>query len=117
VEGDDAVPSQVQIQCECAFTYQNALFQKNLTDARVVNPNDVDTASDIGGGAQRWQGQSAVLPDKSDMHLGRERPPIFRAPNLGRRVAEAVAHAPDASVTATDSRAGHDVRGKHRRAL
>ena len=28
------------------------------------------------------------------MHLGRERPPIFRAPNLDRRVAEGVAHAP-----------------------
>jgi hypothetical protein len=27
------------------------------------------------------------------MHLGRERPPIFEAPNLDRRVAEGVAHA------------------------
>ena len=33
--GDGAVPSQAEIQCECAFTYMNALLRTNLTDARV----------------------------------------------------------------------------------
>jgi hypothetical protein len=48
-EGDDAVPSQVEIRCGCAFTYMNAVFRKNLTDALAVVANDVDTASDTGG--------------------------------------------------------------------
>ena len=32
-EGDDAVPSQVEIRCGCAFTYMIAVFRKNLTEA------------------------------------------------------------------------------------
>jgi hypothetical protein len=40
------VPSQAEIQCECAFTYMNAVFRKNLTDALAVDANDIDTASD-----------------------------------------------------------------------
>jgi hypothetical protein len=43
------VPSQAEIQCECAFTYMNAVFRKNLTDALAVDTNDLDTASDAGG--------------------------------------------------------------------
>jgi hypothetical protein len=46
--GDGAVPSQAEIQCECAFTYMNAVFRKNLTDASAVDANDVDTACDSG---------------------------------------------------------------------
>ena len=30
-EVDGAVPSQVEIQCECAFTYMNAISGENLT--------------------------------------------------------------------------------------
>jgi hypothetical protein len=37
------------IQGECAFTYMNAVFRKNLTDVLAVDANDVDTASDTGG--------------------------------------------------------------------
>jgi hypothetical protein len=29
--GDGAVPSRVEIQCECAFTYMNAVSGENLT--------------------------------------------------------------------------------------
>jgi hypothetical protein len=47
--GDGAVPSQAEIQCECAFTHMNAVFRKNLTDALAVDANGVDTASDTGG--------------------------------------------------------------------
>jgi hypothetical protein len=47
--GDGAVPFQAEIQCECAFTYMNAVFRKNLTDARAVDVNGVDTASDTSG--------------------------------------------------------------------
>jgi hypothetical protein len=43
------VPSRVEIQCECAFTYMNAVSRKNLTDARAGDANDVDTASRTGG--------------------------------------------------------------------
>ena len=43
------MPSQAEIQYECAFTYMNAVFRRNLTDALAVDANDVDTASDTGG--------------------------------------------------------------------
>ena len=43
------MPSQAEIRCECAFTYMNAVFRKNLTGALAVDVNDVDTASDTGG--------------------------------------------------------------------
>jgi hypothetical protein len=49
--GDGAVPSQVEIRCECAFTYMNAVFRKNLTDALAVDANDVDTAAAETSGA------------------------------------------------------------------
>ena len=49
VGGDDAVPSQAEIRWKCAFTYINAVSRKNLTDARAVDANDVDTASETGG--------------------------------------------------------------------
>ena len=41
--------SQVDIRCECAFTYMNAVFRKNLTDALAVRANRVDDTSDTGG--------------------------------------------------------------------
>ena len=43
------MPSRVKIQCECAFTYMNAVFRKNLTDALAADANHVDTASDTSG--------------------------------------------------------------------
>ncbi len=48
------------------------------------------------------------------MHLGRERP-LFKTRNLDRRVAEGVAHAPDVTFTAADSRADSDTGGTERR--
>jgi hypothetical protein len=47
--GDGAVPSQAEIQCECAFTYMNAVLRKNLTDTVAIDANDGDIASDTGG--------------------------------------------------------------------
>jgi hypothetical protein len=32
--GVGTVPFQAEIRCECAFTYMNAVFRENLTDAR-----------------------------------------------------------------------------------
>jgi hypothetical protein len=43
------VPSQVEMRCECAFTYMNAVFRKNLTEALAVGANGVDGTSDTGG--------------------------------------------------------------------
>jgi hypothetical protein len=60
---------------ECAFTYMNAIFRKNLTDARAVDANDVGHRVRNRRRIQRWQGQNAVLPDDSDICLGREPPP------------------------------------------
>ena len=40
------VPSQAEIRCECAFTYMNAVFRKNLTEALAGDANDEDTALD-----------------------------------------------------------------------
>jgi hypothetical protein len=31
----------------CAFTYMNAVFRKNLTQAMAVEANDVDTAAPL----------------------------------------------------------------------
>ncbi len=52
----------------------NAVIRKNLTDARAVDANDVDTAFDTSGAFGDGRDRVAVLPDDSDMHLGRERP-------------------------------------------
>ena len=43
------MPSQAEIRCECAFTYMNAVFRKNLTEALAVGANGVDGTSDTGG--------------------------------------------------------------------
>jgi hypothetical protein len=51
------------------------------------------------------------------MHLGRERPHPNRARDRVRGVAEGVAHAPDVSFTASDSRADCDTGGTKRRPL
>jgi hypothetical protein len=64
---------------------------------------------------RRCHGSSAVLPDDSDTHPGRERPPRIEARDRVRGVAEGVAHAPDASATAADSRAHFDAGGTERR--
>jgi len=48
------MPSQAEIQCECAFTYLNAVFRKNLTDVFSVDATAVDTASDTGRRTRRW---------------------------------------------------------------
>ena len=43
------MPSQMEIRCRCAFTYMNAVFRKNLTEALAGDANDEDTALDPGG--------------------------------------------------------------------
>ena len=40
-EGGDHLPPQFRIQSECALTYMNAVFRKNLTDALAVDANHV----------------------------------------------------------------------------
>ena len=47
-EGDGAVPSQVELRYGCAFTYMNAVFRKNLTEALAINASDEDTALGTG---------------------------------------------------------------------
>jgi hypothetical protein len=69
------VPSQAEFRWKCAFTYMNAVSRKNLTDARAVDANDVDTASETGGAFGDGRDRARFLPDDSDIHLGRERPP------------------------------------------
>jgi len=73
--------------------------------------------SDAGSALGNVTDGSAVLPDDNDIHLGRERPPLFKRLNLDRRVAEGVAHAPDASFTAADGRADCVTGGTERRPL
>jgi hypothetical protein len=43
------VPSQVEIQCECAFTYMNAASGKDLTGRVLVDEVDADVTHDTGG--------------------------------------------------------------------
>ena len=42
------MPSQVEIRYGRAFTYMNAVFRKNLTEALAINANDEDTALGTG---------------------------------------------------------------------
>jgi hypothetical protein len=111
------VPSQAEFQCECAFAYMNAVFRKNLTDALVVDANDVDTASNTGGALDDGTGQSAVLPDECDIHLGRERPLELKHGAVSEGWQRGSLTPPDASITAADSRADCDTGGKERRPI
>jgi hypothetical protein len=65
--------------------------------------------------ARQCRGHSAVLPDDDDKHLGRERPPPEEAWGEEGGSEVGVAHAPDASATAADSRADCDTGGTQRR--
>ena len=93
-EGDGVVPSQAEIRYECAFTYMNAVFRKNLTLAMAVDANDEDATLDTGGASGGVNRHRAVSPDNRDIHIGRERPPAGRAwgEEGGRQTG--VAHAP-----------------------
>ena len=55
------MPSRVEIQCECAFTYMNAVFRKNLTDARPQDANDERTALDTGAA---FGGVAGIVPSR-----------------------------------------------------
>ena len=95
----------------------NASSRQNLSDALIVDEN-VDAHERRTGGALDGVTDTARFsPDESDMHLGRERPPPTGPGTVIRGVAEGVAHAPDASVTAADSRADCDTGGKERRPI
>ena len=72
------MPSQARIQCECAFTYMNAVSGKNLTGVFSSMEVDAGVRTRHRRRTRRCHGRSAVLPDDSDMHLGRERPPKTR---------------------------------------
>jgi hypothetical protein len=56
-EGGAQRAPQSRIQSECALTYKNAVFWKNLTDALPIDANHVGTASDtsdaLGDGRDR----------------------------------------------------------------
>ena len=109
------VPSRAAIRWKCAFTYMNAVFRKNLTDAFEVDANDVDTALRHRAAHSTMARQSAVLPDDSDMHLGRERPPAGRAWGEEGGSQMGVAHAPVVSLLGCDSGADSDTGGTERR--
>jgi hypothetical protein len=68
------VPSRVEIQCESAFNYMNAVSGENLTGVLSSMKSMRVRPQDIGGALRSVHRQSAFLPDDSDMHLGRERP-------------------------------------------
>jgi hypothetical protein len=47
--GDGAVPSQAEIQCECAFTYRNASSRRNLSGASTAEMNRARNGPGKGG--------------------------------------------------------------------
>ena len=59
-EVDGAMPSQAWIRCECAFTYMNAVFRKNLTDTFSVDATAVDTAFGTGRRSRRWHDRARL---------------------------------------------------------
>jgi hypothetical protein len=109
------VPSQAEIQCECAFVYTNAVFRKNLTDALAVDANDVDTASETGGALGDGRDRARLCRTTATYMWGGSDPLPAEAWGRDRGMAEGIAHAPDASVTAADSRADCDTGGEERR--
>ena len=72
------MPRQAMIRCECAFTYMNAVSGKNLT-ALCVDGTRCGCDQGLRRRTPQCHGRSAVPPDDSDMHLGRERPPKTRS--------------------------------------
>jgi hypothetical protein len=111
------VPFRIEIQCECAFTYMNAVFRRNLTDALAVNANHVATASDTGGALGDGREIARFCRTTATCIWGVSDPLPAVAWGRDRGVAEGVAHAPDDSVTDPASRADCDTGGKERRAI
>jgi hypothetical protein len=67
------VPSQVEIQCECAFTNMNAVSGEDLTGV-FSRRSRCRRGPRYRRHTPHCHRRSAVLPDDGDMHLGRERP-------------------------------------------
>ena len=111
------MPSRARIQCECAFTYMNAVSGKNLTAVFSSMEVDAGMAHDIRRRTPQCQGRSAVLPDDSDMHLGRERPPKTRPGTVigGWQRGSLTPQMPPSLLP--DSRADCDTGGKERRPI
>ena len=100
---------------ECAFTYMNAVFRQNLTVVFTVDGDHSGIAATPAAHSATLR-TSEVPPDDCDTHPGVSDPPN-RARDRDRGVAEGVAHAPDDSLTAADSRADCDTGGTERRPL
>ena len=75
-----AMAPQAEIQCECAFTYMNAVFRKNLTDAFSVDATAVDTAFDTERRTRRWHDRARFCRTTKTRIWRRERP---RKPGAG----------------------------------
>jgi hypothetical protein len=91
----------------------NAVIRKNLTDALAVDAKDVDTASDTSGVFGDGRDRTRFCRTIATCVWGVSDP----LPTGPGGVAEGVAHAPDASVTAPDSRADCDTGVKERRPI
>ena len=61
-----------------AHLYEREFPGKTCQTCSMANVNAARHARRTGGALDRCHGHSAVLPDESDMHLGRERPPKTR---------------------------------------
>jgi hypothetical protein len=87
-----------------ARSHMNAVIRKNLTDALAVDANDVDTASDTSGALGDGRDRARFCRTIVTCIWGVSDHPN-KARDRVRGVAEGVAHTPDVSVTAPDSRA------------
>jgi hypothetical protein len=72
-------PSQAFDSVRSAFTYMNAVSRRNLSEGAGSQRKRRTCGKRHGGALDGGTRQSAVRPDDSDMHLGRERPPSGRA--------------------------------------
>ena len=105
VSGVDSVEVRVHL-------YERSFPGKTCQSCSCSTEMHSGIARDTARLTRRCHGPSAVLPDDSDTHPGRERPPQIEARDRVRGVAEGVAHAPDVSRTAADGRA-RQRRGRH----
>jgi hypothetical protein len=111
------VPSQAEIQVRVRVHLMNAVSGKNLTGVFSLMESIGVWPHDIGGALRSVTDEARFCRTNATRIWGVSDPPFFRAANLDSGVAEGVAHAPDASLTAADSRADSYMGGKQRRPL
>jgi hypothetical protein len=108
------VPSRAEIQCECAFTYMNAVSGEKLTGVfSSMKSLRVSPTAPAAHSTMSWTKRGCAGGQRHASGAGAT--PLFLGAEPRQEGGRGVAHAPDACVTAADSRADFDTGGEERR--